>query len=125
MTRLTLTKTAAAAILAMAAALPVALPAGAEQFAVHLDTPFEGAHPRLLDTLRVSEIEIFTEDGAHYIVLDAPNPAYVEAFVEAIGPDAIALNALDADWANPVLDNLTMAQRLGFLRPVPCEFCTR
>ncbi len=77
-----------------------------------------------MDALKISEIESFSENGAHYIVLDAPNDAYVEAFVFAIGGEAIALNVLEADWSNSVMEDLSMAQRLGFLRSVECDFCS-
>jgi len=105
-------------------ALSVAVPAHADQFAVRLDAVYEGANPKLLEALKISEIESFSEDGAHYVVVDAPNDAYVEAFVLAIGRDAMELNALDADWSNPVMGNLTISQRLGFFRSIECEFCT-
>lgn len=105
-------------------ALTISLPAKAEQFAVQLDAAYSGANAKLMESLKISEIESFSEDGAHYIVLDAPNDAYVEAFVLAISREATALNVLEANWSNPMMNDLSMAQRLGFLRQIPCEFCT-
>ena len=105
-------------------ALAIAAPAQAEQFAVQLNTAYDGANPKLMETLKITEVESFSENGAHYVVLDAPNAAYVEAFILAIAPDAIEMNALDADWSNPAMNNLSIAQRLGFLRAIHCAFCT-
>ena len=105
-------------------ALTIALPTQAEQFAVELNTAYDGANAELMETLKISEIESFSENDAHYIVLDAPNDAYVEAFVLAIGRKAIALNVLEANWNNPVMEDLSISQRLGFLRAIACEFCT-
>ncbi|MDU8927426.1 hypothetical protein RXV86_08525 [Alisedimentitalea sp. MJ-SS2] len=104
--------------------LAVALPAQAEQFAVKLDAAYEGANAKLMESLKISAIESFSQNGAHFVVLDAPNDAYVEAFILAIGRDAIELNAIDADWSNPVMVDLSISQRLGFLRSIECDFCT-
>ncbi len=101
----------------------LALPAAADQFAVQIDDAYDGADLRLMDTLRVSVIESFAEGDAHYVILDAPGIAYVEAFILAINRDALELNALDADWTNPTMQHLSPAQRLGFLRAIDCEFC--
>ncbi|MDU8912327.1 hypothetical protein [Aestuariicoccus sp. MJ-SS9] len=109
-----------AAILALFAALPAA----ADQFAVRIDHAYGGASPQLLEVLKVSEIESFSENGRHFVVLEAPGEAYVEAFFHAIGRNALELNALDADWTNPAMQHLSIAQRLGFLREIDCGFCT-
>lgn len=105
-------------------ALAMAAPATAEQFAVKLNAAYDGANPKLMQALKISEIESFSENGAHYLVLDAPNEAYVEAFILAIARDAIELHALDADWSNPAMNHLSIEQRLGFLRAIYCEFCS-
>ncbi len=110
-------------IIASAVALVPIIPAQAEQFAVQLEAPYEGANAQLLETLKITEIESISEDGAHYIVLDAPNEANVEAFIFAVGHEAISLNALEANWSNSVMDEISMPQRLGFLRPIACDFC--
>lgn len=75
----------------------VSLPVNAEQFAVQLDVPYDGASAKLIEIMKVSEVEVFSEGDAHYLVLDAPNEAYVEAFILAIGRNAVALNALEAN----------------------------
>lgn len=111
-------------ITACAFTLSIALPAEAEQFAVQLDAAYDGASAKLMETLRVSEIAHFSDNGAHYIVLDAPSDAYIEAFVLAIAREAISLHVLEANWSNPVMEDLSMAQRLGFLRRITCEYCT-
>lgn len=101
-----------------------ALPATAEQFAVQLDAAYEGASPRLIEALKISEVESFSENGSHYVVLEAPNEAYVEAFFNAIHLDAFELNVIEANWMNPTMKHLSIAERLGFLREIDCEFCT-
>lgn len=100
------------------------LPAQADQFAVQLDASYEGASVKLMETLKVTEVEVFTEGDAHYVVLDAPDEAYVEAFILAIGREAVALNALEANWTNPAMQHLSISQRLGFFRAIECEFCS-
>lgn len=111
-------------ITAAALALATALPAQADQFAVRLDAAYPGASSGLMATLHVSEIESFTENGATYVILDAPNAAYVEAFFNAIGRDVVELNELDANWTAPAFASLPMPKRMEFLRPVTCDFCT-
>lgn len=106
------------------AALLVAIPATAEQFAIRLDTEYQGANEKLKQSLQVSEIDSFSEDDTHYVVLDAPGVGYVEAFFYAIGQNAIELHVLEADWTLPAMRRLPVSQRLGFLRAVECEFCT-
>ncbi|MEY8834803.1 hypothetical protein AB9K29_16805 [Phaeobacter italicus] len=109
---------------ATAISFTIALPVQAEQFAVQLDASYGGASANLMEALKVSEIEAFSEDNAHYVVLDAPNEAYVEAFILAIGREAVGLNALEANWSNPSMQHLSIAQRLGFFRAIACEFCS-
>ena len=109
---------------AAALALTVALPASAEPFAVQIDASFDGASPKLMDALKVSEIESFSENGFHYVVLEAPGEAYVEAFFHAVGRTAIELHVIEATWTMPAMQDLSIAQRLGFLRSVECDFCT-
>lgn len=111
-------------ILAALFAFSIGMPATAEQFAVQIDAAYEGASPRLMEALKVSEVESFSEDGSHYVVLDAPSEAYVEAFFFAIHREALELNVVDADWTNPTMQHLSVAQRLGFLREIDCGFCT-
>ena len=110
-------------ILAALFVLSIALPATAEQFAVQIDEAYEDASPKLMEALKVSAEESFSEDGSHYVVLEAPNVAYVEAFFFAIHREALELNVVDADWSNPTMQHLSLSQRLGFLREIDCEFC--
>jgi len=109
---------------AAALTLAIASLAQADQFAVQLDAAFDGANPKLMDALKISEIARVSENGTHYVILDAPSEAYVEAFILAIGHEAVTLNALEANWNNPVMDDLSMEQRLGFLQAITCESCT-
>ena len=95
----------------------------AEQFAVEIDAPFDCATKALMETLHVSEVESFSAGGAHYVVLDAPGEAWVEAFFHAVGHRAITLNVVEADWLRPAMQALSLSERMEFLTPVPCEFC--
>ncbi|WP_112320288.1 hypothetical protein [Oceanibium sediminis] len=104
-------------------ALLAVLPARAEQFAVRIGSAFDGATPGLLATLKITEIDIFTLGGDHYLILDAPAAAYVEAYVQAIGRDAVELNALDADWTHPGVAEMPLDKRLRFLRKLSCDYC--
>lgn len=105
-------------------ALASALPAAADQFAVQIDKAYPGASQKLMDVLKVSEVESFSENGQHYVVIEAPDEAYVEAFFHAIHLKAIGLHALEANWMNPTMQHLSIGQRLGFLRQIDCAFCT-
>ena len=104
--------------------LSIALPANAEQFAVQVNAAYEGASPKLMEALMVTEVESFSQNGSHFVVLEAPNEAYVETFFNAINRNAIELNVVEANWTNPAMQHLSIAQRLGFLREIDCEFCT-
>ena len=53
----------------------VALPVSAEQFAVQIDREYQGASPKLMEVLKVSEVESFTENNNHYVVIEAPSEA--------------------------------------------------
>ena len=95
----------------------------ADQFVVQLDSAYENASENLKDLLKISEVESFSTDGKHYVILDAPSEAYVEAFFIAIHRQALELSVLEADWSRPVMSELSMSQRLDFLEPIECEFC--
>lgn len=116
MTRTFLTATALAA-------LCFAVTARAEQFVVRLDAPMTATSAGLRETLKVREIDAFSLDGGWYVVIDAPDEAYVETYLRAAGRSARALNTLNADWAAPGLAGLPLEQRLPFLAPAPCGFC--
>ncbi|WP_347310242.1 hypothetical protein [Defluviimonas sp. SAOS-178_SWC] len=109
----------ASAILAVVAGLP----ATAEEFVVQLGSAYNGASDRLLASLETTEIQSFSVEGANFVILDAPNEAYVQAFFYALRQDVVGLNVLEANWTAPAFAELSLAQRLGFLRPVQCEFC--
>lgn len=109
---------------AAALSIGLAMPAVAEQFAVRLDGPYPGASAGLTEELKISVIDSFTANGAHYLILDAPSDAYIETFIYALHREAIELNALEVNWTAAALADLPLAKRLQFLRPVDCEFCT-
>ena len=99
-------------------------PGRADQFAVRISSAFDGASSGLLTSLRVTEVDNFTVNGEFFLILDAPDEAYVEAYVFAIGRRAIELNALDADWTHFTVAEMPLETRLGFLRPLACNFCS-
>ena len=105
------------------AALVAGSAAVADQFVAEIVTPFGGARAGLLKTLDVVEIEAFSHDGRHYLVLQAPDDGYVEAYFHAIGLTPIALHTLRADWIAPGLADLPLAERLPFLTAAPCDYC--
>ena len=118
MTRKVLATTALATLLAASAA-------GAEQYVVQIGAPYEGAATGLLDTLRISEIDAFdTADGRHFVVIDAPNEAYVEAFFLAINVTPSALHTVGGDWTGPALSAVPMETRWLFLSEANCGFCS-
>ena len=94
-----------------------AAPAMAEQFVVQLNTPFDGANEMLLKNLQIVEVDSYTLDGAHYMVIEAPDVAYLESYFYAIRirPKAV--------YGRPDVSALSLKQRLPFLTAVPCEFC--
>lgn len=112
------------ASLAAILSLTALTPATAEQFAVQLDAPHDGASAPLQETLGISEIARLSAGGQHYVVLDAPGVAYVETFFNVLDRKALRLNALDADWTAPGMRALPSEQKLRFLRAVDCAFCT-
>ncbi|MEX0284580.1 MAG: hypothetical protein AB3N23_08200 [Paracoccaceae bacterium] len=95
----------------------------AEQFVAQLETSFKGANARLLDSLQVVELDAFEHDGKHYYVIEAPDEAYVKAYFFALGLRPTGLHLLDADWNAPGLADLSLENRLLFLKPTPCDFC--
>lgn len=110
-------------ISAAAFALLAASPALADQYVVQLDSAYKGASANLKEVLYVTELDSFSKDGKHFIILDAPGDAYVEAFFFAMRRSPVELSVLDADWTKPAMSELTVAQRLGFLKPIKCDFC--
>lgn len=110
-------------VLATALVLMVSPPAQADQFAIRLNSQFAGASPGLLSTLNITEIDSFAVDSNFYIIIDAPNEDYVEAFVYAVHRDALELHALDANWTHPIVVKMPIELKIGFLRSLACSFC--
>lgn len=109
-----------AAVLAILIAAPSAM---AEQYVVQINTPFEGANKSLLESLKITEIDAYTLDGAHFVVIEASNEGYLEAYFYAIYHSPMAIHTIGADWTGPGLAALSIEQRLPFLAPANCEFC--
>ncbi len=111
-----LTATAFAALLSAPAAM-------AEQYVVQLNTPFEGANASLLEQLKIVEIDTFTYQDAHYIVIEAPGEGQVQAYFVAMNRTPIALHSLRADWTAAGLSGLSVDQQMPFLNAATCTFC--
>ncbi|MEX3315366.1 hypothetical protein [Sulfitobacter sp. PS-8MA] len=118
MTPLNMTQIAVAAVLATSCG------AAADQFAIRTAAPVKAASPQLLDALHIREIETVTINGAHFIVLEAKNEGYAEAYIFANGIVAEALYRIGADWTGTGMSALPIEQREGFFAPTLCEFCT-
>ena len=95
----------------------------ADQYLARIDAPIGGATAGLLESLKVTEIDAFSHDGAHYVVIEAPDEGYVEAYFFALHRSPSALFTLGADWTGEGLADLTLDQRLRFLTRASCDFC--
>ncbi|UWR34937.1 hypothetical protein K3759_07555 [Sulfitobacter sp. W027] len=113
-----MTKTAAAFVFATTCA------ASADQFAIRTNEPVSGANKGLLEALDVREIDAVEMNGAHFLVLEAKNEGYVEAYIFGRGIDAKALYRLEADWTGAGLSSLPVEARGAFFEETICEFCT-
>ena len=98
--------------------------ASADQFAIRTNDSVSGASKGLLEALDVREIDAIEMNGAHFLVLDAKNEGYVEAYIFGRGIDAKALYRLEADWTGPGLSSLPEEARGAFFKETICEFCT-
>ncbi|MDH5529623.1 MAG: hypothetical protein OEY05_06250 [Paracoccaceae bacterium] len=109
-----------------AAALVIATTcsAAAEQFAVKMATPVEGASQQLLESLHIREIDAVEINGVHFLVIEAKDEGFVEAYVFARAIDAMGLYRLKADWTGAGLSSLPVDAREPFLEKTTCGFCT-
>ncbi len=107
-----------------AAACFVAFGASADQYVARINAPFQSGGAELLGALKVVEIDAFEHDGASYIVIEAPDEGYVEAYFFALHIAPEGLYKLQADWVASGLSGLPLEQRLPFLTPEYCGFCT-
>lgn len=98
--------------------------AAADQFAVKMGAPVDGASQQLLETLHIREIDAVEINGMHFLVIDAKDEGYVEAYVFARHIDAIGLYRLEADWTGAGLSSLPVEAREPFLAETACGFCT-
>ncbi|MDG4649261.1 hypothetical protein P6F26_12470 [Roseibacterium sp. SDUM158017] len=98
--------------------------ASADQFAIRTNEPVSGASNGLLETLDIREIDSVEINGVHFIVLEAKNEGYVEAYIFGHGIDAKALYRLEADWTGAGLSSLPVEARGAFFEETTCEFCT-
>jgi len=102
----------------------LAVPAQADQFAIQTAAPVVGASEQLLKALHVREVDAVEINGVHFIVLDARDEGYVEAYVFAMNIDAKGLYRLEATWDGAGLSSLPIEAREPFLHETQCDFCT-
>jgi len=98
--------------------------ASADQFAVQTTEPVVAASDQLLEILRVHEVETVEIDGAKFIILDARDEGYVEAYIFAMNIDAKGLYRLNEDWNGAGLSSLPVEARQPFLHKTFCEGCS-
>lgn len=112
-------------LLSAAILAPVlAVSAHADQFAIKTTEPVVGASEKLLETLHIREVDAVDINGVHFIVLEARDEGYVEAYVFAMNIDAKGLYRLQEDWDGAGLSSLPIEAREPFLHEAQCEFCT-
>ena len=110
-------------ILALAALAALSPAAQAEQFVAERASPFLAANAELLAALHVTEIDSYALNGRHYLVIDAPDEGYVEAYFFATHQPPLSLHRIGADWTGPGLATLSLEARQPFLTAAPCDFC--
>lgn len=111
---------AVAAIVAMATA-----PASADQYVIRAQKALPAASAGLQQSLKIRTVDTFSHDGAHYVVIESPDEAYLEAYFFALESHPDALYRIDAGWSAQGLSGLSLDQRMPFLAPAPCDFCAR
>jgi cyanophycinase-like exopeptidase len=98
--------------------------AAADQFAIQTAEPVASANERLLGALSIREVDTVEINGVHFIVIEARDEGYVEAYVFAMNIDATGLYRLEADWDGTGLSSLPLQARGPFLHETACAFCT-
>jgi len=96
----------------------------ADQYVAQLDAPMAKASAGLLENLKIVEIDAFTHDGTHYVVIEAPNEAYLEAYFYAMSRSPKALHTLGPDWNASGLSSSQLEQQLPILAFASCGFCS-
>jgi hypothetical protein len=81
-----------------------------------------GSDP-LLATLHIREVDAVEINGAHFIVIDARDEGYVEAYVFAMNIDATSLYRLEEDWDGAGRSSRPREARVPCLHATVCEFC--
>lgn len=109
---------------AIALVIATTCAASADQFAIRTEKPVSGASKGLLETLDIREIDAVEINGTHFIVIEAKNEGYVEAYIFGHAIDAKALYRLEADWSGAGLSSLPVEAREAFFEETICEFCT-
>ncbi len=109
---------------AAVAMLTYPVTAVAEQYAIEAPTTVTAASAGLLETLKIKLIDAVAINGRYFTILEAPNEAYLEAFVRATNARPLAMYVLEADWAGAGLTSLPIEAREPFLLLAPCAFCS-
>jgi uncharacterized protein involved in high-affinity Fe2+ transport len=108
---------------AIALLTATAYSAAADQFAIQTEAPVAGASQGLLASLQIREIDAVEINGVYFLVIDAKDEAYVEAYVNAQHIDAKGLYRLEADWSGVGLSSLPIEAREPFLEETECAYC--
>lgn len=109
---------------AAAALLALASPSLADQFLLSVSQPFESVNERVLETLKIAVVDRFSHDGRNFVVVDAPNEAYLETLFNSTPIRPLSLQRLAVDWSGEAMAEIETAQRLKFGAPVVCGFCS-
>lgn len=112
-------------ILAAPAVVAVLLgaPALADQYVLQIDGNLAVASVGLRSILQIDEIDAFTLGGNDYVVVEAPDEGYLEAYFHAARHTPRTLSTLDTDWDGPGLAGLALERRMLFMTPADCGFC--
>lgn len=117
-------KTLAQTTLAAAALIALAGPSLADQFLLSVSEPFDAVNERVLETLKIEVVDRFSHDGRNFVVVDAPNEAYLETLFNSTPIRPLSLQRLAVDWSGEAMAEIETAQRLKFGAPVACGFCS-
>lgn len=109
---------------AVAALFAFAGPSLADQFLISVSEPFASVNERVLETLKIEVVDGFSHDGQDFVVVNAPNEAYLETLFNSTSVRPLSLQRLAVDWSGEAMAQIDTAQRLKFGAPVACGFCS-
>lgn len=107
-----------------AAMIALAGPSLADQFLISVSEPFGAVNERVLETLKIELVDGFSHDGQNFVVVNAPNEAYLETLFNITHIRPLGLQRMAVDWSGEAMLEIETAQRLKFGAPVACGFCS-